>query len=242
MILENDALIKINATHSHTKTVLAELRFHQSTLLSAVKETLSQKFGTLPEYMKLKLVKTTGEEFPLSQFDEEKKLKDLGIENFDTIHVTDFNPNSFLVQNNIDDLSGVQKYEISEEDYLKRKDNLRNYRQKLMSDPEYKKMLKDFQGPSYEEEAKQIKVGQRCLLGDGTRRGEVKYVGKVPELGFGFFIGVLLDEPLGDCNGTQKGKKYFECEKKYGIFVRPNFLKVGDFPPIDEFNELEDEI
>lgn len=40
--MANDATIKINATHSHTKTILAELRFHQSTLLAEVKEVLSK--------------------------------------------------------------------------------------------------------------------------------------------------------------------------------------------------------
>jgi hypothetical protein len=29
---------------------------------------------------------------------------------------------------------------------------------------------------------------------------------------------------------------------KFGIFVRPNEAEIGDFPPIDEFDELEDEI
>jgi hypothetical protein len=82
-------VIKINATHSHTKIVLQELRFHEQQLLNEVKDTLSKKFGTLPEYMKLKLVKNDGTERPLSQYDEDKKLIELGIEDLDTIHVTD---------------------------------------------------------------------------------------------------------------------------------------------------------
>ena len=65
-------VLKINATHSHTKVVLQELRFNENQLLNEVKESLSRKFGTLPEYMKLKLIKSTGEEQPFSQFDEEK--------------------------------------------------------------------------------------------------------------------------------------------------------------------------
>ena len=112
--------LKINATHSHTKIVLQELRFHEFQLLTEVKDTLSKKFGTLPEYMKLKLVKNDGTERPLGQYDEDKKLCELGIEDYDTIHVIDLNPNGELVQNNIDDVSEVKKYEISEEDYLKR--------------------------------------------------------------------------------------------------------------------------
>ena len=85
-------------------------------------------------------------------------------------------------------------------------------------------------------------MGNRCIVGDGTRRGEVKYVGKCKELGHGFFIGISLDEPLGDTNGCIKDVKYFKAQDNYGIMVRPNFVKFGDYSPIDEFNEKEDEI
>lgn len=242
MMMNLGKVIKINATHSHTKIVLQEIRFHDGQTLNEVKEVLSRKFGTLPEYMKLKLIKKEGEEKPLGQYDEEKKLSDLGIEDYDTIHVIDLNPNGELVQNNIDDVSTVKKYEISEEDYLKRPGNIREFRKKLMKDPEYKKKVKESQGPTYEEEAKKIKLGDRCIIGDGTRRGEIKYVGKCSELGHGYFIGIALDEPMGDMNGTIKEKKYFEVENNYGLMVRPNFVKIGNYPPIDEFNENEDEI
>ena len=138
-----DPVIKINATHSHTKTVLQEIRFHSSSTLNDVKDVLSKKFGTLPEYMKLKLIKADGTETPFGVYDDEKTLKVLGIEQYDTIHVTDLNPNGILVQNNIDDLNTVKKYEISEEDYMKRPGNVREFRKKLMKDPNYKKKLKN---------------------------------------------------------------------------------------------------
>jgi tubulin-folding cofactor B len=242
MFLEYDPVIKINATHSHTKTVLAEIRFVRSQKLFEVKEVLARKFGTLPEYTKLKLIRSNGEEEPLTNFDEDKSLKELKIEDMDFIHVHDLNPNSALVQTNFDDLSTVKKYEISEEDYMKRADNARKFKQKLVSDPNYKAMIESSQGPTYEEEASQIEIGQRCLLGDGFRRGEVKFVGMVKEMGHGFWVGVKLDEPMGDSNGSLKGKQYFQCEDKFGVFVRPDYVKVGDFPPEDLFNAEEDEI
>jgi tubulin-folding cofactor B len=242
MFLENDLMIRLNATHSHTKTVIAEIRFYKSQKLFEVKEILYKKFGTLPEYMKLKLIRTNGEEQPLTNFDEERTLKELKIDDLDTIHVNDLNPNSVLVMNNFDDISTVKKYEISEEDYMKREDNARKFKQKLLSDPNYKAMIEANQGPTYEDEAAQIKIGDRCLLGDGFRRGEVMFVGMIKELGHGFWIGVKLDEPLGENNGSIKGKNYFECENKFGVFVRPNYIKVGDFPPEDLFDANEDEI
>lgn len=242
MYFDGDKIIKLNASHSHTKTVLAELRFFMSQKLFEVKDTLSKKFGTLPEYMKLKLINNKGEEQPFTLNEEEKTLKELGLEDYDTIHVTDFNPNSYLVKNNFDDLSTVTKYEISEDDYNKREDNVRKFKKKLLSDPNYIAMLEKNQGPTYEEEAAQIEIGARCLLGDGVRRGEVVFVGLVKELGYGFWVGVKLDEPLGENNGSYKGKKYFESENNYGTFVRPSYVKVGDFPPEDPFNAAEDEI
>ncbi len=73
----------------------------------------------------------------------------------------------------------------------------------------------------------------------------MKYVGKVPELAPGYWVGVVLDEPTGDSNGTVKGKSYFETpggSTKYGLFVRPLELQVGDFPPANDFDAEMDEI
>lgn len=53
------------------------------------------------------------------------------------------------------------------------------------------------------------------------------------DLGNGYFVGVKLDEPFGNSNGTIKGVKYFDAYDKYAIFVRPNALQIGDFPVLD---------
>ncbi len=48
---------------------------------------------------------------------------------------------------------------------------------------------------------------------------------------------------MGDSDGSKKGKSYFEVpDKKFGRFARPLDIKVGDFPPIDDFDAEEDEI
>lgn len=241
MFLDDDGkAIRINATHSHTKTVLAEQRFFLSTKIYEVKSHLCKKYGTLPEYMKLKLLKPNHD--PLFLIDDDKTLADYNVGDYDTIHVIDSNPNSLLVQNDFDDVSTVKKYEISEEDYDKREESVRKFRKKLQQDPDYQKMITENKGNTYEEEAEKIELNARCLLGDGVRRGKVAYVGLVPYFGYGFFVGIILDEPCGDSNGTIKSKKYFECGDKFGIFVRPDYVKTGDFPPEVLFDEKEDEI
>ena len=81
----------------------------------------------------------------------------------------------------------------------------------------------------------------RCETNVGGMRGEVAYKGIVGGLERGYWIGVKLDEPTGENNGTVGGKKYFDCGQKFGIFVRPLDLKVGDYPENDEF-DMDDDI
>jgi len=94
-----------------------------------------------------------------------------------------------------------------------------------------------------EETVEGIKVGMRCEVSPGLRRGSVAFVGEVPELGTGgYWIGVIFDEPVGKTDGAAKGgKRYFQAPgTNYGGFVRGKNLEVGDFPERDIMDELED--
>lgn len=90
-----------------------------------------------------------------------------------------------------------------------------------------------------------IEIGKRCRVGgDDNRRGVVMFVGDVKEIpnGFGAWVGVHLDEPMGKNDGSIHGSRYWgePLEMKHGVFVRPERVEIGDYPPIDDLGDMEE--
>lgn len=243
--------IKLNATHSHIKIRLAELRFDLRQSIYSVKvspslrtfqEVLERKFGTSVASMALEM-RDTADQFLQALTNDQETLAHYGPQEGYTLHVVDTAPAAY---GDLDDVSQVEKYQISEEEYAKRDDTFRKFKQEMQKkDPAFmKKSASKIPDDFQQAEAALVQPGVRCELVIGQRRGEVKFVGKVPELAPGFWVGVQLDEPTGDCDGAVKGKQYFEVlgGAKFGLFVRPKDANYGDFPPLDDFNPDEDEI
>ncbi len=65
---------------------------------------------------------------------------------------------------------------------------------------------------------------QRCLV-QGKHKGVVRYHGRTTQ-GEGVWLGVELDEPEGDCDGSYGGVAYFSCAPRCGVFVRSEDLVV----------------
>ena len=68
----------------------------------------------------------------------------------------------------------------------------------------------------------------------------MKFIGKIPNLGFGYFIGIKLDEPYGKNDGHHISVKYFDCPPNYGLFLRPDKIEVGDFPELDLDEDIDE--
>merc|ERR1711939_757685 len=111
------------------------------------------------------------------------------------------------------------KYEISEEDYLKRDNNFRAWKaEQLKKDPtwSFSKQVKLQQDakrkekdPNYVPEpekqpvtddehladlAAAMKVGDRCEVNPGGKRGEVKFLGKIPAIAPGWWAGCTTSQ------------------------------------------------
>jgi tubulin-folding cofactor B len=230
-------IIKLNLTHSIlTSMNIPEVRFSTNDPIIDVKMHLERRFGTKAGCMKLVLRNQTGENIAIME-DDYQTLGNYGAETDFTIHCIDEDANSILKQ--IDDLSYVEKYVMSDQDYDKLPMNVKKFKAKLKeNNPELfqkneinHKIVID---PDFQKDlAENIKKGDRCELIEEGHRGTVSYVGKVPDLGDGYFVGIELDEPWGNTDGSIQGVSFFETSEKYGVFRRPGEIQVGDFPELD---------
>jgi len=101
------------------------------------------------------------------------------------------------------------------------------------------------QAIAQEIEARGIAVGKRCRVSeDDSKRGVIKYVGDVREIpgSIGAWVGIELDEPVGKNDGSIGGARYWgePSELKRGVFVRPERVEVGDWPVLDDLEDMEE--
>lgn len=85
----------------------------------------------------------------------------------------------------------MKKYRMSDDDYDKRKNTIRNYKREMKkTDPNFRFFPKGKKEPgsdirvSYLDKdcVDHITIGSRCIVNPGKRRGEIKYTGEVSGL------------------------------------------------------------
>ncbi|XP_055992521.1 tubulin-folding cofactor B [Sorex fumeus] len=215
----------------------SEKRYNRSLTIAEFKCKLELVVGSPASCMELELY-GVDDKF-LGKLDREDAL--LGsypVDDGCRIHVID---HSGARLGEYEDVSKVEKYEVSQEAYDQREDSVRSFlkRSKLGRYNEEERAQREAEAvqrlAAEKAQASTIPVGSRCevqVLGHPPRRGTVMYVGNT-DFKPGYWVGVRYDEPLGKNDGSVNGKRYFECQAKYGAFVKPSVVTVGDFPEED---------
>eukprot|EP01136_Pigoraptor_vietnamica_P007999 Opistho-1_new@42799 len=211
-------------------SLASERRFDKSIQVIQLKEKLELITGSTAGYMSLQLFdKKDGLVCTLS--DDNAMLGAYPVQDFMRLHVIDTDPHK--KRGEFEDTSRVEKYEMDEDEYEKLGDSVRAFKKRN----KLGRFADDAADPDMEgaEDAQGITVGARCEVtvdASLAKRGTVRFVGKA-HFKPGYWVGVQYDEPLGKNNGSVDGKKYFECPNNYGAFVRPKFVRVGDYPEED---------
>lgn len=292
-------MVLLDLTHSNLKQRHIEIRFDKHDTLARLRQRIHQKTGTPPGFQHLQIKSggqilveiepSTEDHYMLGYFG----LEHHGLE----VHCVDLDPNSGSKGGQYEDVSLVNKYQMTDEEYNQRKGTLRDWereqkakdstftlakhakqhrelveaqRQHKLGLPLPAGFFVDSSGKVVREEIDEdhpqtitnpqvegtddgeygedsiagMEVGNRCQVEPGARRGEIAYLGKVPELAVGgFWVGVKFDEPVGKTDGTCGAKRYFDAMPKHGGFVRGKNVQTGDFPERDLFHEdSEDEL
>lgn len=231
--IQGDDSVLLRVTHANLKTFSADIRFSLQSTVDSVKEKLWKKCGTSVNSMCLELYDDTNTK--LSDLsDNSRPLGFYSPLNGYRLHIIDLDPSSVTSGGWLEDTSLVEKYSISEEAYEKRDGTFRKFKGRLAS--QNPSALGNKKPDNYMEDlCANIKVGDRCEVEPGEKRGVVKFVGRAESLAPGFWVGVQYDEPLGNHDGMVKGVRYFDCPPNHGAIVRPDKVKVGDYPEQDPF-------
>ncbi|KAJ9131050.1 Cell polarity protein alp11 [Coniochaeta hoffmannii] len=228
--------------------VSSERRITPSWTIGQLKTKLEPITGVPPSSQRLSLKTAVGESIPIESADEDSThLTNFPLSPYAELHVHDTRPPGARL--NLTDTSGVEKYVMPEEEYAKKSDSVLAWKkaQKLgrfdPNAPSREQAMKDAFAQEVAERG--IAVGKRCRVGgDDARRGEIKYVGEVKEIpgSVGAWVGVQLDEPVGKNDGSIGGTRYWgeDSELKRGVFVRPERVEVGDFPVLDDLEDMEE--
>ncbi|KAG6909785.1 hypothetical protein DXG01_015278 [Tephrocybe rancida] len=171
--------------------------------------------------------------------DDSKQLGFYGARDYQVLRVVDTNPSvSFTGQ--MTDVSQVDKFELTPEEYARRNDTVLAYKQRNQMG---RFAPKEEETVAHAEVPADITIGSRCEV-DSTepglkKRGVVRYTGPT-KFSKGAWVGIEYDEPIGKNDGSVQGERYFSCRPKYGVFVQADKVKVGDYPVEDlDFDDEE---
>uniref|UniRef100_A0A7S4PUS1 CAP-Gly domain-containing protein n=1 Tax=Alexandrium monilatum TaxID=311494 RepID=A0A7S4PUS1_9DINO len=236
--------LRLDVSHSNLIQRWHDILFAEEMTVMEVKEKLYRHGGTPVAWQELYLRRGGGDTIFL--LDDSKTLRHYGAKSGMEIYIKDLDPHSLSKHGGLEDVSQVEKYVMPDEEYDKLKNSVRAQKRAACEAAERARaegggaaQEEEAQAPSplemtLEEAAAAFPLGGRCECDPGARRGEISYVGPLAGVK-SIWVGVRLDEPQGQNDGTKDGKSYFECRPKYGCFAKPANVRVGDYPERDPF-------
>ena len=123
---QNFFMIKLDVTHSKMKMRLAELKFDRRTDIGEVKIQLERRFGSAPHNQCLELQTSSGQTL-CQMLDDNQSLGAYGATSGNCIHCIDNNAASTFAE--WEDVSQVEKYKISEENFDKKEGTFRKFKE-----------------------------------------------------------------------------------------------------------------
>ncbi|XP_064484401.1 tubulin-folding cofactor B-like [Ornithodoros turicata] len=219
---------------------MSDRKFPVTSTIADLKMKLELLTGASVHSMQLELRRSDGTTVAALK-DDSARLESFPITDGLTLHVSD----PHLNHGEPEDFSLDERDKISEERYNQLNESARKFLQEQgfrTFNEEQKDMLRKIaeeKEKKKKELLKVIQIGNRCevhgVKQQPARHGTVMFVGEV-DFKPGVWVGVKYDLPLGKNDGSVNGKRYFECLPKYGGFVRPVDLTIGDFPPDDDID------
>lgn len=190
--------VHVNVSNSQNDVISFEKKFPRDIKIGDLKFKLEIITGGSAGTMQLQLF--NGEKIVALLNDDNAELGSYPIENNMRLHVIDSFGNLFGD-------SKVEKFELSDTQYDKRQNTVRDYLKTNRFGKYNEEEMKALEEQKKQEHLDQLKkaetinIGDRCVTTAGARRvGTVRYKGTF-HLKSGIFVGIEFDEPLGMNNG-----------------------------------------
>jgi|UniRef100_A0AC35F5J8 tubulin-folding cofactor B len=211
----------IALTVKKTDGFVYEKKFVESQTLLEFKQKLELITGVLANQMKLEL-HDAEDKFIKPLENDNGTLAEAGVKDDMIIKVQDIHGNNSAPE------ADVPHYVMSDDKYAQREDNLRKWKESIISNIE----------PQQERLESHIVVGNRVIVKmpnkSEEKHGKIEFVGETlfkPDI---IWVGVSYDEAVGKNDGSVDGHRYFTTKPNHGAFIRP----VNVFPEPDEVNEI----
>lgn len=185
-------------------------------------ETLKSKLefvtGIPPEHQRI-YIETNGIKREFS----DGKLASMSLNPNSVIEVDDSRPENEQLT-----FEPTEKYEMPLEEYERRDNTLLAWKRKNMLG-RFKNDARHVDPVSVSDDSPlTVQLGDECIVTTSANellRGEVAFIGEVPTVEPGIWIGVRLPTPSGRNNGTVRGMRLFDAELNHGILVRSRSVR-----------------